>query len=305
VIFGFVATNSIFYIYKAQESNATPVQEPFSFSNPPWVLKPENADEVSSSIRWHLTSSSYYNNDIKMAVNKCLQTNTIKGDDILSIYTGTDLKSAQVNSDGSFWVRYLQTDSTKLVENLNAEFIKGVHGDLLMTRDGKRTFYAPVSGVEPTQPDHLATKNYIDEKIMLINPEGFMKRDGTTAFLNPVVGIDPTNPEHLATKNYVDERIAQTLEEIETMQNYIIYKTGTYDIPMNVSKVTITFGGVLKSYTVFTTIVNTKSKNPFSVTATVIKQTNTSFTVHFGGSVDEVNYQLNWMIVGLPLTAQL
>lgn len=302
---GFVATNSIFYIYKAQESNAEPTPEPFSASNPPWILKPEDADETGSTFRWHLTSSAYFNNDVKIAIDKFLQANTIKGDSELTFYTGEDLKSAKVNFDGSFWVRRLTTDSTKLVENLNAEFIKGVHGDLVMTRDGKRAFFEPVSGVEPVLPDHLTTKNYVDEKINMINPDSLMRRDGSTAFTNPVAGLDPILPEHLSTKNYVDVKIAETLEEIETAQNYIIYKTGTREIPINTSKMTIVFGGVLKSYTVFTTMVNTKSSNPFSVTATIVKQTNTSFTVDFGGDIDESTYQLNWMIVGMPLQLEL
>lgn len=301
---GLVATPTTFYIYKAQESNATVTPEPYSSSNPPWILKPEDAEEFGSIIRWHLVSSSYFNNDIVIELGKVLHTTSIKGNPDIEIYTGNGIKVAKVTDEG-FWVKSLSTDNTKLVKNLNAEFVKGLHGDILMTKDGSRSFIAPVSGCEPVEADHLTTKNYVDEKINLINPDGFMKRDGSTSFLNTIVGVDPINAEHLSTKNYVDTKIAETLEQIDTMQNYIIYKTGTKEIPVRTSKMTITFGGVLKSYTVFTTIVNTKTSTPFSITTTIINQTNTSFGIDFGGSVDETGYYLNWMIVGMPLELEL
>lgn len=290
---GLVATPTTFYIYKAQESNAKITVEPYSSSNPPWILKPEDSEEYGSIIRWHLVSSSYFNNDVVIELGKVLKTTTITGNPDIEIYTGSGIKVAKV-TDSGFWVKALETDSTKLVKNLNAEFIKGLHGDLLMTKDGTRAFIAPVSGCEPIEADHLSTKNYVDEKINLINPDGFMRRDGSTSFTNSVVGIDPTKPEHMSTKNYVDEKIADTLEQIDTMQNYIIYKTGTKAIPVRTSKMTITFGGILKSYTVFTTIVNSKTSTPFSITTTVINQTNTSFGIDFGRSC-----WWNWLLFKL------
>lgn len=298
---GFVATNSIFYIYKCFESSVEATQEPYTTKNPPYFLKPDDADDLDSSFRWHLISSSFFTQDIIMKLGTFFQTSIIKGDDELSFKTGEDLEIAKIKSDGNFWVKELTTESRKLVENLNSEFVKGVHGDLIMTRDGNRRFYAPVAGEEPIEADHLATKNYVDEKLNLIDPSSFMKKDGSTSFTGPVAGISPYKDEHLATKKYVDDKVKKALEELDNQQNYLIYKVGKKEINVNTSKLTITFGGVLKSYTVFTTVVNTSTDNPYSLTATIVKQTNTSFTVDFGGTIDTTGYYLNYLIVGMPL----
>ena len=96
------------------------------------------------TLRWHLTSSQYLTNDVFISSGNFLQTNTIKGNNELNFYTGEGIKSASIWNDGTFWVKKLAVESSKMVDNLNAEFIKGLHADLLMTRDGKREFNAPV-----------------------------------------------------------------------------------------------------------------------------------------------------------------
>lgn len=87
--------------------------------------------------------------------------------------------------------------------------------------DGSRGFTNTVSGVDPTQPYHLTTKNYIDTELAtisggIVQDHGgltglgdddhtqYTLADGTRAFTGTVGGITPTADNHLTTKSYVD-----------------------------------------------------------------------------------------------------
>lgn len=293
-----VASNSAFYVYKCFESNITPDEPPYDIDNPPYIIKPEDATE-DSPIRWHLISPIFFNENIKIDKAKLLKTLRIRGDNELIFENGDGTIVAKINEKSAFWVKEFETDSTKLVKNLNAEFIGGLHSSNLMTRDGTRSFFKPVSGQEPTEPDHLATKYYIDEKTKIM--DSFVKSDGSIPFINPIRGVTPIEKDDLATKRYVDNEVSRLQEDISSTQSYLIYKTGKRSIPQNTSTLTIEFGGILKDYTVFITLVNNIDNEPFSTTATVTKQTSTSFTVSFGGLIDNTNYQVNWVIIGVPL----
>lgn len=84
--------------------------------------------------------------------------------------------------------------------------------------DGTRAFTGTVSGVTPTEPDHLTTKGYVDTAVGVSgaidhgNLTGlddddhtiYSLVDGTRAFSATVGGVTPTLDAHLATKGYVD-----------------------------------------------------------------------------------------------------
>lgn len=82
-----------------------------------------------------------------------------------------------------------------------------------MLVDAGRSFSAPVGGIDPTSPSHLATKSYVDS--LTIDHGGlsglgnddhthYTLADGTRGFTGEVAGIDPTLGSSLATKDYVD-----------------------------------------------------------------------------------------------------
>jgi hypothetical protein len=90
--------------------------------------------------------------------------------------------------------------------------------------DGSRGFTNTVSGVDPTQPYHLATKDYIDQELAtvsggIVQDHGgltglgdddhtqYILVNGTRAFTSTVGGVTPTDPTHLTTKDYVDAAI--------------------------------------------------------------------------------------------------
>lgn len=55
--------------------------------------------------------------------------------------------------------------------------------------------------------------------------------------------------------------------------------------------------GTLGSYVAFITLVNNTKDKPISTTATVTKQLKSSFTVNFGGVIDDDKYEINWLII--------
>ena len=90
--------------------------------------------------------------------------------------------------------------------------------------DGSRGFTSTVSGVDPVESYHLATKNYIDTELATIS--GGIVQDhgsltgldgddhtqyilvtGARAFTGTVGGITPTADNHLTTKSYVDSLV--------------------------------------------------------------------------------------------------
>jgi hypothetical protein len=87
--------------------------------------------------------------------------------------------------------------------------------------DGARGFTNTVSGIDPTQPYHLATKDYIDQELATVSGgivqshsgltglsnddhTQYILANGTRAFSSTVGGVTPSLDAHLATKGYVD-----------------------------------------------------------------------------------------------------
>jgi hypothetical protein len=90
--------------------------------------------------------------------------------------------------------------------------------------DGTRGFTGTVSGIDPTESYHLATKWYLDNELAtlsggIVQDHGgltglgdddhtqYTLADGTRAFTGTVGGITPTQDSHLTTKGYVDSAI--------------------------------------------------------------------------------------------------
>jgi hypothetical protein len=90
--------------------------------------------------------------------------------------------------------------------------------------DGSRGFTSTVSGVDPTQPYHLTTKNYLDTELAtisggIVQDHGgltglgdddhtqYTLADGTRDFTGVVGGVTPTDDDHLTTKQYVDSLV--------------------------------------------------------------------------------------------------
>lgn len=290
-----------FYVFKCDEHDAqsttapSPTEPPFSDENPPLVLMPE--DNINTTKRWHLASINGFRRNIKQEIGKYVKTSEIKCYDTFTISDVNDNPVLFIDNNGNVLIDKIETNSTDLVENLNAERVTGISGNNIMTLDGQRAFSAPVFGADPTREQHLTTKNYVDQLVGNINSDTFMKKDGSTAFLAPTSGVNPTSDYHLATKIYVDSEIEEKLESIETDNNTILYKNGLQDIPNNASEVTVIFGGTLENYTVHPCVQNIIDSEPAGFMITVVDQTETSFTVNLNGYTDSENYKLSWMIV--------
>lgn len=80
--------------------------------------------------------------------------------------------------------------------------------------DGTNAFTGTVSGVTPTEDNHLATKSYVDGQVVTDHGSltgltdndhtQYVLEDGTNPFTGTVSGVTPTEDNHLATKGYVD-----------------------------------------------------------------------------------------------------
>lgn len=297
----FCITSTGYYVFRAYESAVEPTPEPFSAKNPPLIIRPDvKLFGNTSTFRWHLVSSPVNATDLIMSSGTKIVVGKLQGDPALGFYNGEGIKVAEVKADGSFWVSKLVTSSKDLVDNLNAKFLQGHTEDEFIYRDGSKAFTNPVAGVNPTEPAHLTTKNYVDESVQILQPALYVKRDGSAGFQAPVSGFDPVLPDHLATKRYVDESLESTINKLYDMQRFIIYKTGTSLIPVGSRKITVNFGGSLSRYAVFATVVNTTEPSPVSTTAVISEQYTTFFTADLGGTIPTANYKLNWLIVGIP-----
>jgi hypothetical protein len=102
--------------------------------------------------------------------------------------------------------------------------------------DGTRGFTGTVSGVDPTESYHLATKWYLDNELAtvsggIVQDHGGLQGlgdddhtqytlvDGTRAFTGTVGGITPTADAHLTTKGYVDG-LVQGLDWQNSVSDY-------------------------------------------------------------------------------------
>lgn len=208
---GFVVTKDSFYIYKVVEGNALPVSvEPFSLDNPPLYIKPSSSDTTNK--RWMLIWSSLYvigdwNQIVGAIFTKELK---VSEDFTITLLDGTVLGQVK---DGVFYFSNLKVD------NLTLSKLNNIATSMIMLRDGSRKFLAPISGEDPTEPEHLATRRYIDSRLKELDPTVYMKRDGTTAFVAPVYGINPSEDLHLATKWYVDNCLQRAVDSITDFLN--------------------------------------------------------------------------------------
>ncbi len=83
--------------------------------------------------------------------------------------------------------------------------------------DASRGFTATVSGIDPTQDYHLATKSYVDSAgttdhggLTGLDDDDhtqYILTTGARGFTGTVSGVDPTLSYHLTTKSYVDSTV--------------------------------------------------------------------------------------------------
>ena len=109
------------------------------------------------------------------------------------------------------------------------------HTQYVLT-DGTRGFTGTVSGIDPTESYHLATKWYLDNELAtvsggIVQDHGGLQglgdddhphytlADGTRAFTGTVGGITPTDDTHLTTKGYVDG-LVQGLDWQNSVSDY-------------------------------------------------------------------------------------
>ena len=157
-------------------------------------------------------------------------TNTMVSNVTVSGFT---LKVGQ-GDNGSSPDTLLDTDFSVIVfDSAGSTATSGTidHGGLLGLGDddhtqytlvnGSRGFTSTVSGISPTNDNHLTTRQYVDDAITtatgsLTSDHGdltglgdddhtqYILEDGTRGFTGTVSGIYPTQDKHLTTKEYVD-----------------------------------------------------------------------------------------------------
>lgn len=133
--------------------------------------------------------------------------------------------------------KYTQVEVDTMISGVNASIITD-HGALSGLTDDDHTQYVPtnadrgftatVSGVDPTEDYHLATKFYIDNELATISG-GIVQDHGSLVglddddhlqyvptnadrgFTATVSGVGPTQDYHLATKKYIDDEITSNV----------------------------------------------------------------------------------------------
>jgi ribosome-binding factor A len=167
--------------------------------------------------------------------------------------------------------------------------------------DGSRGFTSTVSGVDPTQDYHLATKFYVDDEIATLSgsiildhgsllglldddhPQ-YILTDGSRGFTSTVSGVDPTQDYHLATKAYVD---AGGMD-----------RHGRYAIANDTCTFTVSFADIgTTNYTINATLENTSDSPPSIYAFIVSARTSSSFDITLMGDTDSANYVLNWTVI--------
>lgn len=131
-------------------------------------------------------------------------------------------------------------------------FALNEHDDTIHTEysrvDGSRPFTGEVEGIDPTQAQALATKNYVDTEDATAvtdaaaytdtevagavstaaaytdaevaddaNHTAYSRVDGTRAYTAEVAGVTPTLADSLATKSYVDGRVPESLGDPDSL----------------------------------------------------------------------------------------
>lgn len=105
----------------------------------------------------------------------------------------------------------------------------GVRAPLLVSDDGEVSFRAPVAGVTPTAPAHLATKAYVDagggsgvsdhgDLTGLADDDHpqYIRTNGTRAFTGAVEGVDPSTTQGLVTVNWFTVQLVSFLASLPT-----------------------------------------------------------------------------------------
>jgi len=173
--------------------------------------------------------------------------------------------------------------------------------------DGRRGFTGNITGIYPSNNNHLVTKEYVDDEITnvisglsmdhndlngLDNDDHiqYTLADGTRDFTGPVKGITPTNAFHLTTKQYVD-----ALFNASTSQT----QRGVKNLVNGTDNITVHLSDPLTNYSVEISIENTTDIEPSIYNYVIIRKTNTEFDILFSGYIDSSNYKLNW--VAYPL----
>lgn len=189
------------------------------------------------------------------------------------------------------------------------------HGNLLglldddhpqyVPTDGSRGFTSTVSGIDPTQDYHLATKWYVDDAIAtatgtLTGDHGdlnglldddhpqYVPTDASRGFTNTVSGIDPTADYHLATKYYVDQQFT-TLSGNR--------KWGRITVISGAYSQAVTFDNAFPDddYTLVATLTNEVDSPPCIYSTIQGVKTSSGFTTHFSGEIENGNFILEWI----------
>ena len=111
-------------------------------------------------------------------------------------------------------------------EGISHNDLKNLDGDdhiYYVPTDGSRGFTATVSGIDPVENYHLATKQYVLDSLTsvsgthgdLVGLEDddhlqYVPTTGSRGFTGTVSGIDPTESYHLTTRWYVDDLVSTT-----------------------------------------------------------------------------------------------
>lgn len=168
--------------------------------------------------------------------------------------------------------------------------------------DGTRAFTSTVSGVDPTEDAHLATKYYVDTEIATLSGSivfdhgdltglgdddhtQYILVDGSRAFTSTVSGIDPVEDEHLATKAYVDSLTED------------VHKQGRTSIPDNAEDISIVFASPFTDtdYSISVILSNTVDSKKFIYPMIITTKSGGGFTAEFSGKIKSANYYLEWI----------
>jgi len=171
--------------------------------------------------------------------------------------------------------------------------------------DGSRGFTGTISGIYPTDDDHLVTKKYVDDEINnALNIEivydhnelngldqddhlQYIPVDGSRGFTGTVEGITPTMAFHLTTKQYVDSLFNHMGSNVQK---------GTVNLFQGADNITVVINPPLSSYVVEVVIENTIDGSPSIYGHMIRRKVTTEFDVIFTGYIDSPNYKLNWVV---------
>lgn len=167
--------------------------------------------------------------------------------------------------------------------------------------DGSRGFTNTVSGVDPTQDYHLATKWYVDTTVSgFTSDHGALSGlldddhpqytlvDGTRGFTATVSGVYPVQDYHLATKEYVDDQFS-TLSGTRKWGRMTVI-SGSYS-----QAVTFNNSFPDDNYTLVASLTNEIDSPPCIYSTIQGVKTAGGFTTHFSGEIENGNFILEWI----------